>query len=69
MQSFKTNIKCSGCVSKVKPYLDNLKGVTNWYVDLASPDRILVVEGDISSDLVIKALAAAGYRADSIISA
>jgi len=66
VQSFKTNIKCAGCVSNVKPYLDSLKGVTNWHVDLASQDRILIVEGDISSDLVIKALAAAGYRAESI---
>ncbi len=66
MQSFKTNIKCGGCVSKVKPYLDGLKEIRSWKVDLDSPDRILTVEGEISGDLVIKAIASAGYRADSI---
>lgn len=66
MQSFKTNIKCGGCVSKVKPYLDGLKEIRSWKVDLDSPDRILTVEGEISGGLVIKAIAAAGYRADSI---
>jgi copper chaperone len=66
MQSFRTNIKCGGCVSKVKPYLDSVKDITSWHVDLMSPDRVLTVEGEVSSDLVVKAIAAAGYRADRI---
>ena len=66
MQSFKTNIKCGGCVNKVKPFLDGLKEIRSWKVDLDSPDRILTVEGEINGDIVIKAIAAAGYHADSI---
>jgi copper chaperone len=66
MQSFKTNIKCSACVQKVKPHLDRIKEIKSWQVDLASPDRILTVEGEISGELIIKAVALAGYRADKI---
>ena len=66
MQTFRTNIKCGGCVSKVKPYLDRMKEITNWQVDLNSQDKILTVEGDVSAELITKALAAAGYRADKI---
>jgi copper chaperone len=66
MQTFRTNIKCGGCVSKVRPYLDGMKEVKTWQVDLNSPDRILTVEGDISAELITKAIAAAGYRADKI---
>jgi copper chaperone len=66
MQSFRTNIKCGGCVSKVKPYLDAIKGMNSWKVDLASPDRLLEIDGEVSVEDVIKALSAAGYRADQI---
>jgi copper chaperone len=64
--SFRTNIKCGGCVEKVKPHLDIIKGIKSWNVDLASPDRVLTVEGEISDELIIKTIAAAGYRAEKI---
>ncbi len=66
MQSFKTNVKCSACVQKVKPHLDGMKEIKSWQVDLSSPDRILTVEGEINAELIIKAIALAGYRADKI---
>jgi copper chaperone len=66
LQSFKTNIKCGGCVSKVKPYLDNLKEVKSWNVDLASADRLLTVEGEINAELITRAIAEAGYNAEKI---
>jgi copper chaperone len=66
VQTFRTNIKCGACVSKVKPYLDRMKEIKFWQVDLNSTDRILTVEGDISAELISKAIAAAGYRADKI---
>jgi len=66
MQKFKTNIKCGGCIQKVKPGLDGLKEIISWNVDLGSPDRILTVEGEINSELVIKALSSAGYHAEKI---
>ena len=66
VQSFRTNIKCGGCVSKVRPFLDGAKEIHSWRVDLNSQDRVLTVEGDISSEFVVKIIAAAGYKADLI---
>ena len=66
MQKFKTNIKCGGCIQKVKPYLDDLKEIKTWNVDLDSPDRILTVEGEISEETIIRAISIAGYRAEKI---
>jgi len=66
MQYFKTNIKCGGCVSKVKPGLDAIKEIKSWNVDLASPERLLSVEGDVDSEVIEKALLAAGYRGEKI---
>lgn len=31
---FKTNFKCSGCVDKAKPILDENSQISNWEVDL-----------------------------------
>jgi copper chaperone len=66
VQTFKTNIRCGGCIQKVKPYLDGLKEIKTWQVDLASPDRILTIDGEISAELVTKALAEAGYNAEKL---
>jgi copper chaperone len=63
---FKTNIKCGGCVAKVKPYLDGLKEVKSWNVDLASADRTLTIEGEINAELITRAIAQAGYSAEKI---
>lgn len=62
---FKTNLKCGNCVAKVKPQLDEVKGIVSWSVDLKDPERILTVETDESGDLDVvgKILAAAGYKA------
>ena len=30
---FKTSINCGGCIAKVTPYLDSVKGITKWEVD------------------------------------
>lgn len=66
MQSFKTNIKCNGCVQKVKPFLDGIKEVKTWQVDLESPDRILTIEGEVIGDVIIKAITDSGYHAEKI---
>jgi len=66
MKSFKTNIKCNGCVDEVKPYLDGLKEIKSWHVNLDSPHRILSVEGETGDDDIIVAISAAGYAAEKI---
>ena len=52
---FKTTLKCSGCVSKVTPFLNSLRDVTEWSVDLQHPDKVLTVK---------KAFENAGYKVE-----
>lgn len=64
---FKTTLKCGGCVAKVTPLLNSLKDVTEWSVDLNSPERILTVTlktGD--TDSVIKAVSGVGYKIEEL---
>lgn len=63
---FKTNIKCSGCVAKVSPFLNETLGEHAWQVDLNDPQRTLTVGGDTDESLVIRALEKAGYRGEKI---
>ncbi len=63
---FKTNIKCNGCVQNIRPYIEGIREIKSWEVDLYSPDRILTVEGEVSEEKIVKALQAAGYRAEKI---
>lgn len=64
---FKTNIKCSGCIATVTPVLNELAGVDNWQVDLASPDKILTVTKENPDRSGIRAaIEKAGYKADAL---
>lgn len=64
---FKTNIKCSGCETKVTPFLNDIVGVNNWAVDTQSAQKILtIVADDLSADTVIKAVKASGFKAEAI---
>ncbi len=64
-QQFKTNVKCGACVAAITPEMSKLEGST-WTVDLAHPDRILTVEGDLTAEIVVAALDKAGYKAEVI---
>lgn len=65
--TYKTNIKCNGCIATVTPFLEKSKNIDNWKVDLESSDRIMTVElkeddhGEIEN--LIKE---AGYQATRI---
>lgn len=60
---FKTNIKCSACVAKVTPFLNESVGAENWKVDTNSSEKTLtVVDGDEAQ--VKEALERAGYKAE-----
>jgi copper chaperone CopZ len=65
---FKTNIKCSGCVAKTTPYLNEAVGEDNWEVDVQNPNKILTVATDAKVDeaTVVEALKKAGYTAEKI---
>lgn len=61
---YKTNINCGMCLSTVTPFLDGLKEVSEWSVDLGSKDRLLTVKAEnLDSDSVIQAVEQAGFKA------
>ncbi|RCR67107.1 MULTISPECIES: heavy-metal-associated domain-containing protein [Larkinella] len=64
---FKTNIKCSGCIAKATPFLNEAVGAENWEVDTESPDKVLTVVAEgISAEQVKKAVENAGYKAEQL---
>lgn len=64
---FKTNIKCTGCEAKVKPFLNEAVGEDNWEVDLESPEKTLsVIAENVDKDQVIEAIKKAGYNAEPV---
>lgn len=62
---FKTNIKCSGCVAKVTPFLNEAIGENNWHVDTESPLKILTIEND-NRQKAVDAVVKAGYKAEAL---
>ncbi|WP_276363147.1 heavy-metal-associated domain-containing protein [Daejeonella sp. H1SJ63] len=63
---FKTNIKCTGCLTQVGPSLNETAGQDNWQVDLSSTDKILTVNTDLNAGEIIDAVKKAGYTAEKI---
>ena len=65
---FKTNIKCSGCIATVTPFLNKTAGEHNWEVEIQNPEKVLTVKtvGKNKEAEVIKSLAEAGYTAEKI---
>ena len=65
---FKTNIKCSGCIATVTPFLNKTVGENNWQVDIQAPEKVLTVntEDTMKEAEVIQSLQEAGYKAEKI---
>ena len=64
---FKTNIKCSGCIATVTPFLNKTVGENSWNVDVQNPDKVLKIDRqDVPAEEVIKAVQDAGYKAEKI---
>ncbi len=65
---FKTTIKCTGCLSKVTPFLNQTAGEDNWEIDLQSPEKTLMVNSDqdINESEIITAVQQAGYKIEKI---
>ncbi len=65
---FKSNINCTGCLSKVRPVLDNEEKIETWEVDLQSDDRVLTVKtNDMEVKEVQEKLAEVGFEAKEIL--
>lgn len=63
---FKTNIKCTGCLTKVTPGLNQVAGEDNWEVDLQDPNKTLTVVAEAPEEKIVSALKEAGYEAEKI---
>ncbi len=63
---FKTNIKCSGCIEKVTPHLNEAVGEDNWNVDISNPSKILSVSGETSESKVKDAVEKAGFKIEKV---
>lgn len=59
---FKTTIKCSGCVAKVTPFLNEAVGENKWEVDVNNPAKILSVPAEADSAKVMEAVQKAGFK-------
>jgi copper chaperone len=60
---FKTTIKCTGCLEKVAPHLNEKVGSNKWEVDLKNPDKILTVNTESASEEdLIATVKKAGYE-------
>lgn len=64
---FKTNIKCSGCISKATPTLDQKLGKGNWEVDLFTLKKTLTVSSeDLDENDIVSAVNEAGFTAEKL---
>ena len=64
---FKTNIKCEGCVSKIKPYLDQAQGIFQWEVDIKNSLKILTIQSEgISVNSIKSVIEQAGFNAENL---
>lgn len=63
---FKSNINCTGCLSKVTPVLNDEKAIRKWEVDLEHDDRILTVETELPAEKVKETVGKVGFKAELI---
>ncbi len=64
---FKTNIKCSGCLAKVTPFLNEAETIKKWEVDIYTPEKILTIEADsMKVEEVIETVKKAGFQIEPI---
>ncbi|OEK03026.1 hypothetical protein BFP97_16510 [Roseivirga sp. 4D4] len=64
---FKSNINCTGCLSKVTPFLEKEESIEKWEVDLENPNKLLTIEGSrVSEEKVISILSKVGFDAQPI---
>ena len=65
--SFKTNIQCGNCLSKVSPKLNEQADIHSWSVNLQDPNRTLTVETEtLDAEDIRKAVLKAGFNATTV---
>lgn len=63
---FRTNIKCSGCLTTVAPFLNEVAGLHNWEVDINDPLKVLTVVGESHENDIVEAVNKAGYKVEKV---
>lgn len=66
---FKTSLKCGGCVNAISPHLKKINNIQSWEVDLADPNKVLIVSTETNSISELQmeiqdAFKTAGYKAE-----
>lgn len=62
-QQYRTNLRCTACVAKIAPLFEGDDRVQHWSVDLASQDKTLSIDSDLSAAEVASRMLSAGYTA------
>ncbi len=60
--TYRTNLRCAGCLAAIRPHLDALPGLKRWSVNVDLPDKPLTIEGEVQGDAVRAAMTRAGYE-------
>jgi copper chaperone len=64
---FKTSIKCTGCIEKVTPFLNEQLTPEEWNVDIFSPAKILTVNSDkMTAKEIEEKVKQAGFQVEQI---
>lgn len=63
---FKTNINCNSCIRSVTGFINDVKGIQNWEVDTDNPEKILTVEGEFETAVLVEAIEDAGFDAEKV---
>lgn len=64
---FKTNINCGNCVRTVTGFINDVKGIEKWDVDIQNPEKILTVEGEnLTVEAIVEAVEEAGFDAEAV---
>ncbi|QDV26015.1 heavy-metal-associated domain-containing protein [Aureliella helgolandensis] len=66
--TFSTTMTCGGCLSKVKPYLDDNVDIKSWEADLQDPRKLLRFElaEHAQPDTIVSLIGQAGFTATQI---
>jgi copper chaperone len=59
---YKTDLRCGACVARVGPLLDAAPDITRWSADVADPNKVLTVEGEVTAERVADVIGPAGYH-------
>ncbi|WP_294673582.1 hypothetical protein [uncultured Fluviicola sp.] len=66
-KQFKTTIKCTGCLEKVSPFLNEKLSPSEWNVDILTPAKILTVTSDkVSAEEIEEQVKSAGFQIERI---